>query len=210
MYYQSKIISGIYSYIQDHNDEKIEDLFSNAVSIFNALGSWIYGGTSPKVIYPELKLFLMKSNSCSAESFSHLLDYINWSCNNLYIILEKNQWIEEHYYESYTLKQSDDITTGLFFMWRLGCLIMNMTDISNEKNIPILKNLQNVFNDLFDAFGKWIYHQEGIFNITQSFQRFEKLFGGEFDPFYEEILEEARDTRKNIAKFLQNLSGKLS
>ncbi|MFX0048725.1 MAG: hypothetical protein ACFE8G_11235 [Candidatus Hermodarchaeota archaeon] len=210
MYYQSKIITGTFSYLQGHDDKNIEGLFSIAIDLFNALGSWIYGGISPKIVYPVLQLFVKKSNASTAESFSHLLGYINWNSKNLYKILENNQWIEEPCYENYTLKKSNDVTTGLFFMWRLGRLIVEMTDISNEKDIPIPKHVQNALNDLFDAFGNWIYHQEGIVSVTQSLQRFENLFGEEFDPLYDGILEEIIDTRKNIAKFLQNLSGKLS
>ena len=35
MNYFSKIIVGIYSYLQDHEDKEIEALFSNAVDLFN-------------------------------------------------------------------------------------------------------------------------------------------------------------------------------
>lgn len=90
MKYQSKIIVGIYSYLQDQEDNEIKDLFSNAIDVFNALGSWVYGGTSPKIVYPELILFVKKANINTTENFLHLLDYINWVGNNLYKILEYN------------------------------------------------------------------------------------------------------------------------
>ncbi len=35
MCYQSKIIVGIYSYLQDHDDKEIEVLFSNAVDLLD-------------------------------------------------------------------------------------------------------------------------------------------------------------------------------
>ena len=205
MNYLSKIIVGIYSYLQDHDDKEVEALFSNVVDLFNALGSWIYGGISPKVVYPDLQLFVKKANSNITNNFSHLLDYINWVSKNLYKMLEDNQWIEEHYYESFTLKQTNNVTTGLLFMWRLGWLIVKISDLSNENQVPLSFQLYNVFDNLFNAFGMWIYHQIGIINITQSFHEFEKLLGEEFHPIYDEILEEAKTTKKNIAKFLQNL-----
>jgi hypothetical protein len=205
LYYQSKIIVEIFSYLEDHDNKEIEDLFSNAVDLFNSLGSWIYGGISPKIVYPELQLFVRKANTTSAESFSHLLNYINWMGNILFKILEDNQWIEEYYYESFTLKQSNEVTTGLLFMWRLGWLIVKIKEISDENNISLGLQFLNAFDNLFDAFGEWIFHQEDLVNITQRFQQFEKILGKEIDPLYAEIIEEAKNTRKNIAKFLQTL-----
>jgi hypothetical protein len=150
-------------------------------------------------------LLVRKANSNIAEDFSHLLEYINWANNLLFKMLEKNQWIEEHYYESYTLKKSNDITTGLFFMWRIGWLILRITEISDDNKVPINLQIQNAFNNLFDALGKWIYHQEGLLSITKSFQEYETLFGQRFNQIYDEVLEEAERTRNNIAKFLQKL-----
>ena len=205
MNYISKIIVGLFSYLQDHDDKEIEALFSNAIDVFNALGSWVYGGCSPKIVYPDLQLFVNKANISTTENFSHLLDYINWVGNELYKLLEENQWIEEHYYESFTLKQSNDVTTGLLFMWRLGWLIEKMKDISKENNAPTLLQSYEIFNNLFDAFGRWIYNQEGLINITRSFHVFKKIFEAKFDPVYNELLEETKNTKENIAKFLQNL-----
>jgi hypothetical protein len=205
MYFQSNIIIGLYSYLQEYGDKDIEALFSDAINLFNALGSWIYGGTSPKIIYPVLQVFIKNANDSSTESFSHLLNYINWMGNNLYKNLEDNQWIEEHYYESFTIRKSNEITTGLFFMWRIGWLIVSMKDISKEKKVPNLLQPLKTLDTLFDAFGGWIFNQEGLTNITQSFQEFEKIFEMEFPPIYDEVLEETNKTRNNIAKFLQKL-----
>jgi len=66
----------------------IEELFSNAVILFIALGTYIYGDNSPKVVYPELQTFVRKANTNTVESFSNHLKYINWVSNNLFIILE--------------------------------------------------------------------------------------------------------------------------
>lgn len=104
LHYQSKIIVGLYTYLQEFSNKDIEALFSNAIDLFNALGSWKYSGTSPKIVYPELQTFIKKANECSAENFSPLLDYINCVGNKLYKILEDNNWIEDHYYESFTLR----------------------------------------------------------------------------------------------------------
>jgi hypothetical protein len=205
MYFQSKIIVEIFTYLQEYEKKEVEDLFSNAIDLFNALGSWIYGGASPKIIYPELQLFIRKTNSIKAENFSLLIDYINWAGNTLFETLENNQWIEEHYYESYTLKKSNDVTTGLFFMWRLGWLIVRIKEISDENKIlPDYLN-STAFHKLFDAFGAWIYHQEEINNINRSFQEFKTLFDESYNPLYEHVLEEAKKTRDNIAKFLREL-----
>lgn len=203
--YQSKIIVGIYSYLQDHEDKQIEELFSNAVDLFNALGSWVYGGASPKIVYPVLQLFVRNANTANNENFSDLLGYINWMGNSLFKVLEENELIEDHYYESFTLKQSNNVTTGLMFMWRLGWLNEKIKEISNENGVPILLQVQNVQNNLFDAFGKWIYHQEEIFNISQSLQQLEKLVGEKSNSIYDELLEETRKTSNNVVKFLQKL-----
>ena len=88
MNYQSKIIVELFSYLQDQDNKVIEELFSNAIDLFNALGSYIYGGNSPKVMYPELQMFVRKANTNTVESFSNHLKYINWVSNNLFIILE--------------------------------------------------------------------------------------------------------------------------
>ncbi len=205
MYYQSNVIIGLYSYLQENNDKDIEALFSNAIDLFNALGSWIYGVTSPKIIYPVLQVFVKKANNSSTESFSHLLDYINWLGNNLYKDLEDNQWIELHYYESFTLRKSNDITTGLFFMWRLGWLNLSIKDISKENPVPNILQLLKTLDELFDVFGRWIFNQEELTNITLNFQEFEKILKVEFEYEYDEVLEEANKTRNNIAKFLQKL-----
>jgi len=205
MTYQSKIIGYTQIYLQDHDDKEIENLFSNAVDVFNALGSWIYGGASPKIIYPVLQIFIKKANTNNAENFSHILDSINWLGNNLYKILEDNQWIEEHHYESFTIRKSNEITTGLFFMWRIGWLIVSMKDISKENKVPNLLQPLKTLDALFDAFGGWVFNQEGLANITQSFQELEKIFEMEFAPIYHEVLEETNKTRNNIAKFLQKL-----
>ncbi len=205
MNYQSKIIVGIYSYLQDHKDKQIEDLFSNAVDLFNALGSWIYGGASPKIVYPELQLFVRNANTSNNENFSDFLSYINWMGNTLFKMLEENELIEDHYYESFTLRQSNNATTGLMFMWRLGWLTENIKEIATEEEVPILLQIQNAQANLFDAFGKWIYHQEEIFNITQSLKQLEKLVGENCNSIYDELLEETRKTSINVAKFLQKL-----
>jgi hypothetical protein len=205
MYYQSSIIVGLYTYLQEYEDKNIETLFSNAIDLFNALGSWIYGNSSPKIIYPDLKIFVKKANDVSTQNFSHLLDYINWSGNQLYKILEHNQWIEEHYYESFTLRKSDEITTGLFFMWRIGMLIVKIEDITNENKKSLPLNMLNSFTDLFDAFGKWIYHQEEFSNIASNLQMFQKILELEHDPLFDEMIVEAKNMRKNIAKFLQKI-----
>lgn len=205
MHYQSNNIIGLYSYLQEHGDKDIEALFSDAINLFNALGSWIYGGTSPKIIYPILQVFVKNANNSSAESFSYLLNYINWMGNNLYKILEDNHWIEEHHYESFTIRKSNEITTGLFFMWRIGWLIVSMKDIAKENKVPNLLQPLKTLDALFNAFGGWVFNQEGLTNITQSFQEFEKMFEMEFAPIYDEVLEETNKTRNNIAKFLQKL-----
>jgi len=205
MHYQSKIIIGVYSYLQEHDQKDIEALFSDAINLFNALGSWIYGGTSPKIVYPVLQVFVKNANNSSAESFSHLLNYISWMGNNLYKILEDNQWIEEHHYESFTIRKSNEITTGLFFMWRIGWLIVSMKDISKENKVPNMIQPLKTLNALFDAFGGWVFNHEGLTNITQSFQEFEKIFEMDLAPIYDEVLEETNKTRNNIAKFLQKL-----
>ena len=205
MHYQSNIIIGLYSYLQEHGDKDIEALFSDAVNLFNALGSWIYGGTSPKIIYPVLQEFVKNANKSSAESFLHLLTYINGMGNNLYTILKDNHWIEEHHYESFTIRKSNEITTGLFFMWRIGWLIMRIKDISKENEVPNLLQPLKTLDALFDAFGGWVFNQEGLTNITLIFQEFEKILKMEFDSEYDEVLEEANKTRNNIANFLKEL-----
>jgi hypothetical protein len=205
MYYQSKIIVGIYSYLQDHTNKDIEDLFSNAVDLFNALGSWIYGEASPNIVYPELQLFVRKANTGNTEDFLILLNYINWVGSSLFKILKDNKLIEDHYYESFTLKQSKDITTGLLFMWRLGWLYTNMREISSENKTEIAPQFQVAFGNLYNAFGNWIYHQDGIVNLTPSNIQFEKETRGKFDLIYNEILEEMKTTCRNITKFLQIL-----
>lgn len=203
--FQSKTIIGIYSHLQKYPDKDIEALFSNAVDLFNALGSWIYGGASPKIIYPELKLFIKNANNCSVESFTHFLDYINWLGNNLFKILEDNQWIQEHYYESFTIRKSNDVTTGLFFMWRIGWLIASIKDISKGNEVLNLLQLLKTLDTLFDGFGGWIFNQEGLTNITLYFHEFEKMLKMEFASEYDELLEEANKTRNNIANFIQKL-----
>lgn len=205
MNYLCKIIVGIYSYLEDHDDKEIEVLFSNAIDVFNALGSWVYGGCSPKIVYPNLRLFVKKANVSTTENFSPLLDYINSIGNGLYKLLDENQWVEDHYYESFTLKQSNDLTAGLLFMWRLGWLLVNMKDISKENNASTLLQSYEIFDDLFDAFGGWIYNQEGLINITRSFNEFKRIFEAKFDPEYNELLDETKNTIENIAKFLQRL-----
>ncbi len=202
MSYFSKIIVEIYSNLQDHDDKEIKALFEDAINVFNALGSWVYGGTSPKIVYPELQLFIKKANNSNTESFSLLLDYINWVGNTIYKLLEDNQWIEDHYYESFTLEQSNDVTTGLMFTWRIGWLIVSIKDISKENEDPMLLQTLKTFDNLFDAFGGWVYNQEDLINVTQNLQEFESIFEEKFSPIYDEILEEARKTTENIAKFL--------
>ena len=205
MHYQSNVIIGLYTYLQENDDKDFEALFSNAINLFNALGSWIYGGTSPKIIYPELQAFIKKANNSNTESFSDLLNYINWMGNNLYKNLDDNQWIEKHYYESFTIRKSNEISTGLFFMWRIGWLIMSIKDVSEENKVPNRLPPLKTLDALFNAFGAWIFNQEGLTNITQSFQEFEKIFEMKFTSIYDELLEEANKTRNNIAKFLQEL-----
>ncbi len=90
-------------------------------------------------------------------------------------------------------------------MWRLGWLIMNMKDILKKHTVPNMLQPLKILNTLFDAFGGWIFNQEGLTNITQSFKEFEKVFEMEFAPVFDEILEESNKTRNNIAKFLQKL-----
>lgn len=191
--------------MKDRNDKQIEDLFSYAVDLFNALGSWIYGEASPKIVYPELQLFVKKANTANTEDFLILLNYINWVGSSLFKILEDNELIEDHYYESFTLKQSNDITTGLFFMWRLGWLYTNMREISSENKTEITPQFQVAFDNLYNAFGNWIYHQDGIVNLTPSNIQLEKVTRGKFDLIYDEILEELKKTCRNITKFLQTL-----
>jgi hypothetical protein len=203
--YQSKIIVGIYSFLQEHEDKQIEDLFSNAVDLFNALGSWIFGEASPKIVYPELQLFLRKANTANNENFSDFLEYINWMGNSLFKMLEENELIEDHYYESFTLKQSNDVTTGLMFMWRLGWLSEKIKEIANKDDVPILLQIQNAQANLFDSFGNWIYHQEETNNITRSLKQLEKLIGEKSNSIYDELVEETRKTSINVAKFLQKL-----
>ena len=203
LHYQSKIFVGLYTYLQEFSNKDIEALFSNVIDLFNALGSWKYSGASPKIVYPELQTFIKKANECSAENFSPLLDYINCVGNKLYKILEDNNWIEDNYYESFTLRKSNDITTGLFFMWRLGWLIERMKDISKEKKPTNLLQSFKILETLFDAFGRWIYNQEGVSNIAHSIKEFEKLPDKELYMDYDEIVEEALKTRDNIVKFLQ-------
>jgi len=202
MKYFSKIIVGIYSYLQDHDDKEIKALFEDAINVFNALGSWVYGGTSPKIVYPELQLFIKKANNSNTESISLLLDYINWVGNTIYKILEDNQWIEDHYYESFTLEQSNDVTTGLLFMWRIGWLLVSIKDTSKENEDSMLLQNLKPFDNLFDAFGGWVFNREDLINVTQSLQKFESIFEEKFSPIHDEILEEARNTTENIAKFL--------
>ncbi|NHJ22777.1 MAG: hypothetical protein EAX91_17670 [Candidatus Lokiarchaeota archaeon] len=203
MYYQSKIIVGIFSYLQDRTNKQIEDLFSYAVDLFNALGSWIYGGASPKIVYPVLQLFVKKANLTNNKSFSDLLEYINWLGNSLFKILKDNELIESYYYESFTLRQSNNVTTGLLFMWRIGCLNEILREKVEEDDIKILLQVQVAHANLFDAFGKWIYHQEEIFNITQSLEQLENLVGDNINPTYEDLLEETSKTCDNVSKFLQ-------
>ena len=205
MFYQSKIIVGLYTYLQEFNHKDIEILFSNAIDVFNALGSWKYGKTSPKIVYPELQIFIKKANDCSAENFSDLLSYINRVGNKLYKILEDNQWIQNHYYESFTIKKTDEITTGLFFMWRLGWLIVRIKDISNGKmsknSLLLFKSLKN----LFDALGGWIYNQDEVSKITQRNKELEKLRNIKFHSDYDDLIEETKKTCRNIANFLEKL-----
>ncbi|MHA2289441.1 MAG: hypothetical protein ACXABG_11710 [Promethearchaeota archaeon] len=203
MHDQSYIIVGLYTYLQEFNNKDIEALFSNAIDLFNALGSWIYGETSPKIIYPELQIFIKKANNCSAENFSDLLDYINCAGNKIYKIIEYNQWIEDHYYESFTIRKSNEVTTGLFFMWRLGWLIVRLKDSSKGKMSENVLLLFKILENLFNAIGGWIYNQDGVTNIAQINKEFEKLHDIKLDMDYTEILEEAMKTRENIAKFLE-------
>jgi hypothetical protein len=205
MHYQSNIIVGLYTYLQEFNNKDIETLFSNAIDLFNALGSWIYGETSPKIVYPELKIFISEANNCFAENFPELLDYINWVGNELHKILEYNQWIEDHYFESFTIRKSDEITTGLFFMWRLGWLIVRILDISREKKIKNPLQSIKILGALFDAIGGWIYNNEELTNIAKSIKNFDNLTVKEFGADYEEIIAEALKTRDNITKFLEKL-----
>ena len=88
-------------------------------------------------------------------------------------------------------------------MWRLGWLIVNIKNASKENNDPIFLQSLKAFDNLFDAFGGWIYNKEKHIHIIQSFQEFEKIFGEEFNSSYDEIMEEAKKTLDNIGKFLQ-------
>ena len=191
--------------MQENDDKDFEALFSNAINLCNALGSWIYGETSPKIVYPALQTFIKSANDSTAEDFSEILDYINALGNKLYKLLEENNWIEDHYYESFTLRKTNDITTGLLFMWRLGWLIVRIKDISKEKASTNLFQLFKILENLFDSFGGWIYNQEGVTNIAQRNKEFEKLHDIKLDMDYDEIVEEAMKMRENIAKFLEKL-----
>lgn len=88
-------------------------------------------------------------------------------------------------------------------MWRLGWLIERMKDISKEKKPTNLLQSFKILEILFDAFGRWIYNQEGVTNIAHSIKEFEKLPDKELYMDYDEIVEEALKTSDNIVKFLQ-------
>ncbi|MFX0009329.1 MAG: hypothetical protein ACFE9R_03350, partial [Candidatus Hermodarchaeota archaeon] len=78
-------------------------------------------------------------------------------------------------------------------------------EISSESNTEINPEFHVAFDNLYNAFGNWIYHQDGIVNLTQSNEQFEKVIEGKFDLICREVLEETKKTCRNITKFLQRL-----
>lgn len=74
LHYQSKIIVGLYTYLQEFSNKDIEALFSNAIYLFNALGSWKY-------VEPLLKSYI--------QNFKHLLK----KQTNVLLKISRRFWI---------------------------------------------------------------------------------------------------------------------
>lgn len=201
----AKIIVGVFSYLEQKNHLQIESLFNNATSLYNALGSWVFGGCSPKIVYPELKLLVKKADEIEVDDFSDIVGYIIWVGNGILKTMEKHQHIEEDYFESYTLKQDNDTNSGLILMWRLGWFTEKIMATSRAIEEPILLEPFKAFDNLFSAFGRWIFAQESVEELYRCFRGYEKALEIGKDPVFDVIMNEAKITSENTSRFLKKI-----
>ncbi|KKN38077.1 hypothetical protein LCGC14_0756970 [marine sediment metagenome] len=58
----SKIITRMWKYLGFKRNTQIEQLFTDATGLFNALGSWVYGDRNGKIVFPALNTFLQNTS----------------------------------------------------------------------------------------------------------------------------------------------------
>ena len=203
MQYISKIISGIYTYLNDNYNPKVDSLFSDATNLFNTLGSWVYGGRDGRIVYHALDLFLRKANFVKTESFSYLSDYIKYICEDLMNILKENHLVELNFYDTLSIRGEEDEQVGLLLIWRLGTQMINIIETSQNKNVPILLQPFQVFSKLFDALGKWIFSDYEISEISYVLEEFGKALGYKQNEVFHDIIDELKDLYHNVSQFLK-------
>jgi len=203
--YISKIILGIFSYLNNNCNKKIDELFIDTTELFNALGSWVYGGRDAKIVYPYLKTFMENANDIKIKKFSYLLNYINYIGDDLLRILNENQRIDPNFYDTFSTSDLHDKMTGVLLMWRLGNLIIKTIELSEKKEVPILIQFFRSYDKIFDIYGKWLFTDYAISNISEPLKEFGTALDYKQEEAFNDIVKEGKIICKDISDFLKEL-----
>ncbi len=202
--YYSKIIVGMYTFLDKDQDEEVEALFTGATLLYHALCSWVFGEKSPKIVYPYLITFIKEANNVKNKDFSPFLDYINWVSEDLNKVLEENQMDDKAYVDTFTLNKDREKSGVILLLWRLGYFLGRIIDISQTNDIPILFDSFKSIQALFDALGDWVFGRGILQKIKVRFETFDHALQFEQDPAYHGIFKEVKITRDNIESFIKN------
>ena len=203
--YYSKIIVGLFTFLDTHQDEKLEALFTDTTSLYSALSSWVFGEKSPEIVYPYLVTFLTNAKKIENKDFSSFLEYVLWISEDLKNILKEHKMDNEDFFDAFTLIEERADSGALILLWRLGYFLGRIMDISQSEEVPILLDSFKAIQALCDALGDWVFGKGILHKIKVRFKTFDHALQFEQDPAYHGIFEEVKITRDNIESFIKDL-----
>lgn len=203
--YYSKIIVVMYTFLNKEQDEEVEVLFTDAILLYNALCSWVFGEKSPEIVYSYLINFLNKAKKIKNKDFSSFLEYILLVSEDLKETLKEYKMDNEDFYDTFTLIQEREESGAVLLLWRLGYFLGRIIDISQTKEVPILLDSFQAIQAFFDALGDWVFGRGILQKIKVRFKTFDHALQFEQDPAYHGIFEEVKITRDNIESFIKDI-----
>lgn len=166
-------------------NQKINVLFSITTTLYNELGSWIYGNTDPKYLYFSLRTFIDQNNSITLKHFSKIKDFLNFTANDMLMVLKENNIDDPDVVNPRNIEVDDE---NMELIWRSGEMVAWALQIINFQKVSMGESSINALVEMFDALGDWIYGGKDFKKIPAKFEAFKRILTLQHDAAFDSVI----------------------
>lgn len=128
--------------------------------------------------------------------------YIDYLGKDILDVLRENKLIDPDFYDTMTIACIGDDKIGSMFIWRMGQLMTDITEISMREEVPILFEPYQKFIELFNALGRWLFSDYNLSKISNVLEDIKITLNYAQNEIYNDVIKEIRILNRDISSFL--------